>query len=70
MCSESKPEDCHRTKLIGQELLKKNINTTHIISIDKTISQIEVMNKLTKGNGFIDLFGNETGFTSRKKYNK
>lgn len=68
MCSESKPEECHRSKLIGQELLKQNISLHHIISADKTKEQTTVMNELTKGKGVVDLFGNETSFTSRKKY--
>lgn len=68
MCSESKPEECHRSKLIGQELLKQNISLVHIISPEKTKEQTTVMNELTKGKGVLDLFGNETSFTSRKKY--
>lgn len=68
MCSESKPEECHRSKLIGQELLKRNISLLHIVAPEKTKEQITVMNELTKGKGVIDLFGNETSFTSRKKY--
>lgn len=68
MCSESKPEECHRSKLIGQELLKQNISLLHIISTAKTKEQTTVMNELTKGKGVVDLFGNETSFTSRKKY--
>lgn len=68
MCSESKPEECHRSKLIGQELLKKGITIQHITELDKTKDQFTVMNVLTKGKGVVDLFGNETSFTSRKKY--
>ena len=68
MCSESKPEECHRTKLIGQELLKVNISVKHIISFKKFKTQEIVMSELTKGNGTIDLFGNVTDFTSRKSY--
>ena len=68
MCSESKPEECHRSKLIGQELLKKNITLQHITEEDKTKDQLTVMNELTKGKGVVDLFGNETSFKSRKKY--
>ena len=30
MCSESKPEECHRAKLIGEELTKFDINLNHI----------------------------------------
>lgn len=68
MCSESKPEECHRSKLIGQELLKKEISLKHIISKDLVKSQETVMNELTKGKGTVDLFGNETDFTSRKSH--
>lgn len=68
MCSESKPEECHRSKLIGQELLKKDISLKHIISSERIKSQQTVMIELTKGKGTVDLFGNETDFTSRKSY--
>ena len=68
MCSEAKPEECHRSKLIGQELLKKKISLKHIISTKLIKSQEIVMNELTKGKGTVDLFGNEMDFTSRKSY--
>lgn len=68
MCSESKPEECHRSKLIGQELLKKDVALKHIISNKKIKSQQDVMNELTKGTGIVDLFGQEIDFTSRKSY--
>jgi len=68
MCSESKPEECHRSKLIGQELLKKKISLKHIISDKMFKSQEMVMAELTKGKGTVDLFGNEIDFTSRKSY--
>ncbi len=68
MCSESKPEECHRSKLIGQELLNKNISLKHIVSEKKVKSQERVMNELTKGKGTVDLFGDEMDFTSRKSY--
>jgi uncharacterized protein (DUF488 family) len=68
MCSESNPEECHRSKLIGQELLKKNISLKHIISKIKIKSQETLMSELTKGEGIVDLFGNVKDFTSRKTY--
>ncbi len=68
MCSESDPKLCHRSKLIGQELLKKGITLNHIIGISQALSQIEVINTLTKGNGCFNLFGEET-FLSRKSIN-
>lgn len=68
MCSESKPEECHRSKLIGQELLKQNISIKHIVSNKKTKSQQAVMNELTKGRNTVNLFGDEINFTSKKSY--
>lgn len=68
MCSEAKPEACHRSKLIGQELLKKEISLNHIVTDKKIKSQETVMLELTKGKGTVDLFGNELDFTSRKSY--
>lgn len=68
MCSESKPEECHRSKLIGQELLKKEISLKHIISNKIAKPQETVMAELMKGKGTIDLFGNEIDLKSRKTY--
>ena len=68
MCSESKPEECHRSKLIGQELLKMDISVNHIVSADRFKSQEEVMNILTKGKNPVNLFGEEIDLTSRKSY--
>lgn len=67
MCSETKPEECHRSKLIGQELLKNDISINHIVSAQKTKSQQQVMMELTKGLGVVNLFG-EIDLTSRKTY--
>lgn len=68
MCSESEPEMCHRSKLIGQELSKRNIIMQHIIGAHVSLTQIDVINLLTKGNGTINLFGEEESFMSRKTY--
>ncbi|RYC51755.1 DUF488 family protein [Flagellimonas olearia] len=68
MCSESKPEECHRSKLIGQELLKHDISINHIVPSGITKSQELVMNELNKGKAIVDLFGEEIDFTSRKTY--
>ena len=67
MCSESEPEKCHRSKLIGQELLKSGISLNHIVGVGKSQSQETVMAILTKGAGTMTLFGEET-FVSRKSY--
>ncbi len=31
MCAELNPNDCHRSELLGEELLKINIDTKHIL---------------------------------------
>lgn len=67
MCSEAEPEKCHRSKLIGQELLKHKISLNHIVGIGKSQSQELVMSILTKGLGTMTLFGEES-FVSRKSY--
>jgi hypothetical protein len=68
MCSETKPQECHRSKLIGQVLFEEDIQVQHIVADKKIKSQVTIMNELTKGKGTTDLFGNQTGFTSRKSY--
>lgn len=68
MCSESKPQDCHRSKLIGQELFKNNVPINHIISSGFYKDHVTVMSELNKGRNFKDLFDNEKNYTSRKTY--
>ena len=72
MCSESNPAECHRTKLIGEELKKKDIILNHITRTKKTKKiilkdQITVMLEVAP-NGTVNLFGEELTFGSRKKY--
>ena len=70
MCSESKPQECHRSKLIGDFLRNDSIRVVHIDENGKEKSQAEVMLILTKGKSTIDLFGEKESFTSRKAYKK
>lgn len=70
MCSESKPQECHRSKLIGEYLRDDDIRIVHIDENGKEKSQPEVMLIVTKGKGTIDLFGEKESFTSRKAYKK
>ena len=67
MCSELKPENCHRSKLIGKALKDNGIIVNHIDEKGNIKDQFEVINIATKGLGDTDLFGNRE-FTSRKKY--
>jgi uncharacterized protein (DUF488 family) len=65
MCSEGRPEQCHRTKLIGEALSSLGIPVTHIDEDGQVRSQTEVIARLTGGQ--LDLFG-APAFTSRKRY--
>lgn len=65
MCSEGKPSQCHRSKLIGASLSALNIPVVHIDEQDTLKSQEDVMYDLTSGQ--LSLFGDPT-FTSRKRY--
>lgn len=68
MCSESKPSECHRSKLIGRVLSENNINLIHIDEKGKIKDQVTVINELNKGLASIDLFGTARKTTSRKSY--
>ena len=61
MCSEGRPGDCHRSKLIGQVLAKEGIEVVHIDENSALKTHREVISLLT--NGRFDL-----QFTSRKRY--
>ena len=65
MCSEGRPEDCHRSKLVGQSLAELGIPVTHLDEAGVPRTQDEVIGRLTGGQ--LDLFG-EPSFTSRKRY--
>jgi len=67
MCSEGKPENCHRSKLIGQTLSAEGVDVLHIDEKDEVISQKEVLLRLTGGQP--SLFGDDFfTFTSKKRY--
>lgn len=68
MCSESKPCECHRSKLIGRVLNTDNIILKHIDENGKVKDQATVINELNKGLSATDLFGNPLNVTSRKAY--
>lgn len=65
MCSEGKPENCHRSKLIGVTLAQLDIPVAHIDENDEIVGQTAVIERLTGGQ--LSLFG-EQSFTSRKRY--
>jgi uncharacterized protein (DUF488 family) len=65
MCSEGKPEQCHRSKMIGEALVAAGIPVRHIDENGRLLTQTQVMDRLTGGQ--FDLFGGPT-LTSRKRY--
>ncbi|HPF00811.1 MAG TPA: DUF488 domain-containing protein [Bacteroidales bacterium] len=68
MCSESKPTECHRTKLIGRVLSEQDISVVHIDEKGNLKDQITVINELNKGCAEIDLFGEKKNTASRKTH--
>lgn len=70
MCSELRPEECHRSKMIGVGLEEAGIPVAHIDERGQLRSQEEVITRLKSNTG--DLFeGASTGsFASRRSYGK
>lgn len=64
MCSEEKPEECHRSKLIGRTLEKKGIPVVHIDQTGELVSQQEVIERISGGQ--LSLF--EEVYMSNRKY--
>ena len=71
MCSEGRPEQCHRSKLIGEALTAAGIPVCHIEEDGRRLTQTQVIDRLAKGQ--MDLFGhlrspraNDTGLAQVK----
>lgn len=64
MCSEGKPENCHRSKLIGVTLRDLGIDVIHIGPQEEELSQEQVLARIAHSQG--DLFGRK--LASRKAY--
>jgi uncharacterized protein (DUF488 family) len=64
MCSEGKPEDCHRSKLIGVVLQSLGIRVIHIGPQEEELSQDDVLARLATPQA--ELFGGK--FASRRAY--
>jgi uncharacterized protein (DUF488 family) len=65
MCSEGKPEECHRAKLIGATLTSLGIPVAHIDENDELCTQAQVQERLDGPQ--LALF-DEPLSTSRKRY--
>lgn len=67
ICAEGKPEECHRAKCIGVELVKHGIDVQHIDTDNKLVSQQTVMARID--NGQMDLLGMEAPLHSQRTWN-
>lgn len=68
MCSEAKPQECHRAKLIGEALVEDNMGVVHIDEAGTLRSHHDVMAAIPYNERpQLTLFG-PTSFTSRKSY--
>lgn len=67
MCSEGKPEQCHRTVLIGQILTDLGITVAHLDENDLVITQEEALSR--RSGGQLSLL-DDPEFRSRKRYKK
>jgi len=64
LCSESNPEQCHRSKLIARSLEARDVEVMHLLPDGSVRSTGEVIHKLTGGQE--TLFGDH--FVSRRTY--
>jgi uncharacterized protein (DUF488 family) len=65
MCSEAKPQECHRTKLIGNTLMEQNIDVAHIDETGAIKAQLQINQILTDNQPA--LFTDESLVTMSKK---
>ncbi|MCY4170886.1 MAG: DUF488 domain-containing protein [Bacteroidetes bacterium] len=49
MCAEAKPEQCHRSGMIGEALAEEGIEVEHLLNDGRSMSQEKVMNIRTGG---------------------
>jgi uncharacterized protein (DUF488 family) len=65
MCSESKPHQCHRAKLVGESLVEAGVEVLHIDETGELRPHSEILALAT--NRQPSLFGSSF-LTSRKRY--
>jgi uncharacterized protein (DUF488 family) len=46
MCSEGRPENCHRTKLVAEDLVDRGIDVLHIDETGRTLTHGEAIDRL------------------------
>ena len=64
LCSEARPSQCHRAKLVAAALVDEGIDVTHILPDGSTQTQEDVIAELTAGQ--TSMFSEH--FVSRKTY--
>jgi len=65
MCVEFKPENCHRSKLIGESLFKHNINVQHILRDGTLVIHKQLRDKFIPGQ--YEIFGHQLKSTKKNK---
>jgi uncharacterized protein (DUF488 family) len=69
LCSESRPQECHRSKLIGTALAGEGIEVTHVDENNALVNQQDVMARLAKGQlSLLDEVPPAEATRSRRKY--
>lgn len=59
MCAEQHPLDCHRCRLVGRVLLRRGIDTRHILPDGTQLTQGEIEARLLHAAGQNDLFADQ-----------
>lgn len=54
LCSERRPEECHRSKLVGKALVATGLDVTHLDENDALVTQEQVMSRAHAGQ--VELF--------------
>jgi len=65
MCSEAKPQECHRSKLIGNTLIEQGIDVAHIDEAGAIKTQPQIDQLLTGGQ--LSLFAQDASMPMNKK---
>lgn len=68
MCSELRPCECHRSKMIGRYLSDQNVDVQHIDEKGDLISQKNVMLEVTNSSNTSDMFADMFEFKSIGAY--
>jgi len=66
MCSEGKPQECHRTKLLAEELVANGVPVAHIDEHGTIRSHAEIMDMITDGQETL-FGGHAAALRSRKR---